>query len=60
MKEMPIGFLMTLAENERAMRYFATLSPQQRDAIVMQASRAASREEMQEIVQSLDRPSAPG
>lgn len=53
MNDIPIGLMMTLAENEPAMRRFATLSEQERRQVVAQASQAASRNEMQAIVRSL-------
>lgn len=53
MNDMPVGLMMTLAEQEPAMRRFAALPAEERDRIVSQARQAASREEMQAIVQSL-------
>lgn len=53
MNDIPVGFMMTLAENEQAMRRFATLSEQERSQVVAQVSQAASRDEMQAIVRGL-------
>ncbi|MDE6454966.1 MAG: hypothetical protein K2L38_03435 [Dysosmobacter sp.] len=53
MNDMPVGLMMTLAEHEQAMHRFAALSAEERDRVVGQARQAASREEMQAIVQSL-------
>lgn len=53
MNDIPVGFMMTLAENEQAMRRFATLSEQERSQVVAQASQASSRDEMQSIVRGL-------
>lgn len=53
MNDMPIGLMMTLAENEQAMRRFAQLSDQERGRVVAQASQSTSRDEMQAIVRSL-------
>lgn len=53
MNDMPVGLMMTLAEQEQAMRRFAALSNEERDRVVDQAGQASSREEMQAIVQSL-------
>ena len=53
MNDMPIGLMMTLAENEQAMRRFAALSDQERGQVVGQAKQAGSRDEMQAIVQGL-------
>lgn len=50
MKDVSIGFLMTLAEDEQAMRSFATLPEEKRNEIIARASHASSREEMQSIV----------
>ena len=53
MNDMPVGLMMTLAENEQAMRRFADLLDQERSQMVSQARQAASRDEMQALVQSL-------
>ena len=53
MRDIPIGFLMTLSENEKAMRVFAALPKEQREQIIAQARHASSREEMRSIVQQL-------
>lgn len=53
MNDMPVGLMMTLAENEQAMRRFSGLSDQERGQLVNQARHAASRDEMQALVQSL-------
>lgn len=53
MNDMPVGLMMTLAENEQAMRHFAALSDQERRQVVAQASQAVSRDEMQAIVRGL-------
>ena len=53
MNDMPIGLMMTLAENEQAMRRFAALSDQERGQLVNQASQTSSRGEMQALVQGL-------
>lgn len=53
MNDMPVGLMMTLAEQGQAMRRFAALSTEERDRVVDQARQVSSREEMQAIVQSL-------
>ncbi len=53
MNEMPVGLMMTLAENEPAMRRFAALSEQERSQLVNRSMQADSRDEMQAIVRSL-------
>ncbi|MDE6280553.1 MAG: hypothetical protein K2M15_01960 [Oscillospiraceae bacterium] len=54
MNDMPVGLMMTLAENEQAMRRFADLPDQERSQVMNQARQAASRDEMQALVQSLN------
>lgn len=54
MNDIPVGFLMTLAENERAMRAFAQLPQERREQIIAQARNASSREEMRNIVRQLN------
>ena len=53
MDDLPIGFTMALAENEPALRHFASLNDGTRQQIIAQARRARSREEMRAIVNSL-------
>ena len=53
MNDIPVGLMMTLAENEAAMRRFATLSEQERSQVISQARQAASRDEMKSIVSGL-------
>ncbi len=53
LEELPIGFMMALAENGTALRRFAGLADDTRQEVVSQARQAASREEMEAIVRSL-------
>ena len=53
MDNLPIGFVMALAENEPAMRRFAGLADDTRQQVIAQARQASSREEMQAVVRSL-------
>lgn len=53
MDDLPIGFVMALAENEPAMRRFAGLADDTRRQIIAQARQANSREEMQAVVRNL-------
>ena len=53
MNDIPVGLMMTLAENEAAMHRFATLSEQERSQVISQARQAASRDEMKSIVSGL-------
>ena len=50
MNDIPIGLMMTLAENEQAMLRFAALPEDARKRVVAQAG---SRTEMRAIVQAL-------
>lgn len=49
----PIGFGMALAMNEPAMEAYAAMTEQQKQAILVQAHNARSKQEMQRIVESL-------
>lgn len=51
--KVPIGFGMELAQNEEAMARYAGLSQQEKQAILDQAHRARSEEEMRQIVSSI-------
>lgn len=51
--EVPIGFLMSLSQNEEAMLRFARLSPDARNALVARARIARSQEEMQGIIRGI-------
>ncbi|MDO4548672.1 MAG: hypothetical protein Q4D04_11270 [Clostridia bacterium] len=51
--EMPIGLSMALAENLEAMKRFSNLSAQRRTDVVRRARDVESREEMQNLVNSL-------
>ncbi len=53
LEELPIGFMMALAENGTALRRFAGLADDTRQEVVSQARQAASQEEMEAIVRSL-------
>lgn len=53
MNDMPVGLMMTLAENEQAMHRFSDLSDQERGQLVSRARQAASRDEMQALVHDL-------
>lgn len=51
--ELPIGFGLSLAANEKSMEAFATMSEEQKAAAVEQSRRMSSREEMERFVNSL-------
>ncbi len=50
---LPAGFGMALAMNESAMRGYAGLTETEREHIIMRCKDARSKEEMQQIVDSL-------
>lgn len=51
--EMPVGFAMVLAMNPEAMQKFATLSEEQKQAIIAGTHTVKSRDEMHRYVNSL-------
>ena len=51
--QLPVGFLMALAQNPAATAYFGSLSEEQKQQVVQQARQAQSRREMREIVNQL-------
>lgn len=50
---MPMGFLMTMAQNPAANAQFNRLSPEEQEQVVARAREAHSRREMRQIVQQL-------
>ena len=50
----PIGFLMALVENEKAMRHFSTMTEGARNQVVERARHVSSKAEMQSIVHELE------
>lgn len=53
--EIPLGLGMALAQNEKAMERFGSLSGPERDALLEQAHQVRSRREMQALVERLSR-----
>lgn len=53
MNDIPTGFLMSLAQDEQAMRRFSSLSSSAQEQITAQAKQANSHEEMHSIINSL-------
>lgn len=53
LSDLPLGFGMTLAMNEGAMRGYANLTETEREHLIMRCRDARSKEEMQRIVDSL-------
>lgn len=51
--ELPLGFGMALAMNERAMQGYAQLTESEKENIIMRCRDASSKDEMQKIVDSL-------
>lgn len=51
--ELPLGFGMALAQNEKAMQRFATLPRYAQQNLIEQASEVHSRFEMQTLVESI-------
>jgi len=52
-RDVPIGFMMSLAMNEGAMSVYASMSDQQKQAILEKAHHASSKAEMKQIVESI-------
>lgn len=51
--ELPLGFGMALAMNEKAMQTYAGLTESEKEQIIMKCKDASSKEEMRRIVDSL-------
>ncbi len=51
--DLPIGFGMTLVQNEASMKYFSSLSPDRQRAVIDQTHNIDSRDEMHRFVQAL-------
>ncbi len=52
-RELPLGFMMALAGNSEAMRYYASLLPEAQRAVADGARQIQSRQQMQSYVWSL-------
>lgn len=52
-QDLPLGFGMALAQNEKAMQKFELLSEEEKRALVEQTHSANSKEEMQSLVNGL-------
>ena len=53
MQDLPLGFGMALAQNEKAMQYFCSLPEEKRVEIVDHTHQIHSRKEMHEYVSHL-------
>ena len=51
--ELPLGFGMALAMNEKAMQGYAKLTEDEKERIIMKCKDANSKEEMRKLVDSL-------
>ena len=51
--ELPLGFGMALAMNEKAMQGYAKLTEDEKERIIMKCKDATSKEEMRKLVDSL-------
>lgn len=51
--EVPIGFGMALAQNEKALNAYAMMTKEQKNAILAKAHNARSENEMERIVSSI-------
>ena len=49
----PMGFGMALAQNEKAMEYFSSLSSEEKQSVIARTHNINSKEEMQAYVQKL-------
>ena len=52
-QEVPIGFGMALAQNEKAVNAYAMMTKEQKNAILAKAHAARSQQEMHKIVLSI-------
>lgn len=52
-KELPLGLGMALAQNEAAMQQFASLSQEERQAVIEKAHAVSSKQEMEALVNGL-------
>lgn len=48
--EVPIGFGMTLSQNEKAVNAYAMMTKEQKNAILAKAHKVRSEQEMQQLV----------
>ena len=53
--DLPLGFGMALAQNEKAMERFGRLSDPERDALLEEAHQVRSKRDMQALVERLSK-----
>lgn len=51
--ELPLGFGMALAQNEKAMRAFEAMTDAQKQAVIQRTHSVSSRREMRQLVAEL-------
>lgn len=51
--ELPLGFSFALGQDPKAMQHFTALTNEERTALLQKARNAASKDEMQQLVQKL-------
>lgn len=52
-KDMPLGFVNALAKNENAMKKFAIMEKDEKDALLEKARNVSSKKEMQSLINSI-------
>lgn len=52
-KELPLGFVMALGQNEAAMKQFESLTEAEKQAVIRQAQQMKSKSEMRQLVSGL-------
>ncbi|MCM1286228.1 MAG: hypothetical protein NC213_07720 [Acetobacter sp.] len=59
-KELPLSFVMNLAQNETALKRFEAMSKEEKEAIIKKTHEINSREEMRNLVNNLSNNSFTG
>lgn len=52
-KELPLSFVMNLAQNETALKRFESMSKSEKESIIKKTQTVSSRQEMRNLVDSL-------
>lgn len=52
-KELPLSFVMNLAQNETALKRFEAMSKSEKESIIKKTQTVSSRQEMRNLVDSL-------
>ena len=53
MNALPLGFSMALAQNQTAMKHFASLTEQEKQVVLHRAQHVRSKSDMRQLVSSL-------